>query len=99
MTWSSLGALGNNQNKTAANNVQMGISTDALAGGVVVVGVAIDNISTTDGDLGDITSVTDSQSNVYTKARQRTNGQGAVAAGACAAIYFSKLTTALMTAG
>lgn len=97
MTWASVGSRGSANNKSAATTITVNPSSAVSVDGVLVVIIATDNIGTTDGDLGDIVSVTDSQNNVYTKASQFTNGNGNPAVGATTGIYFSKITTALAT--
>ncbi len=101
MAWDLTGGanLGNATSKAASTTLILTTTAEAVAGKVIVVGIATDNIAAVDGDQGDVASVTDSAGNTYTKARQRTNSQGAAAAGACAACYFSKLATTLPLGG
>lgn len=65
------------------------------AGHAAIVWAATDNVATTDGETTLHSSITDSKSNVYTKACEFTNGQGAAAAGATVSVWFSKLATQL----
>lgn len=96
MTWSHVGGTKTLSNKTSATSdtTASGFTSLGQAGDVHIVCIAIDNVGTTDGDLGDVVSVTDTKSNTYSKAKQQTNGQGAAAAGACAAIYWTKMWAA-----
>ncbi len=96
MAWGAPAVAGNGQNKASSTLVQATITVSPAVGDVVIVLIAADNTSTTDGDNGEVSSVTDSKSNTYTKAREFTNGQGAAAAGATVSLWFSKLTTALV---
>ncbi len=96
MAWGAPAVAGNGQNKASSTLVQTVLSVNVAVGDVVIVLIAADNTSTTDGDNGEVSSVTDSKGNTYTKAREFTNGQGAAAAGATVSVWFSKLTTALV---
>jgi len=66
------------------------------AGNLAVILVSCDNTSTTDGNTSEVTSVTDSKGNTWTKAREFCNGQGAAAGGAVTAIFFSKIGTTIL---
>lgn len=98
MAFSLLGSLGASSDKTANQtsiSVSLGGSASAAAGSLVVVAVAVDNNSATDGDEGAITSVTDSVGNTYSKAREYTNAQGGLQFGATISVWYSVLTTTL----
>ena len=95
--WSNIGSRGCSNSKTSSSSVSVTASAPVSAGDVLVAIVATDNIATTDGDKSDISSVTDSKSNSYTKAVQFTNSEGSAGSGATVGIYFSKITTTLTT--
>ncbi len=67
-------------------------------GNLGVCAIAIDNISTTDGNTNSVSSITDAAGNTWTKAREYTNGQGGAAAGATVAVYYTRATTQLNNA-
>lgn len=54
--------------------------------GVLIV-INRDNAGTTDGDLNEVTNVTDTQGNAWVKIREQTNGNGAAAAGAMISVW------------
>lgn len=72
---------------------------NAAAGDVIFVQIACNNTGTGDGDLSEVTSVVDSVGgNTWTKVKEWTNGQGAAAAGATVAAFYSALTNGLTAA-
>lgn len=85
-----------------ANRTTAGTSlTSAAVGNTVEVGnahlilIALDNSGTGDGDNSEVTSVTDSASNTYTKLGEFTNGNGSAGAGATVSLWYSILTSQL----
>lgn len=97
MAWSFIATRGSFANKAAATTIPFTVSLAVPIDRILVVVAGCDNIGTTDGDLGDITSVTDARSNTYTKMAQFTNGQGNAAAGATVAVYAARITNALVS--
>jgi hypothetical protein len=99
MTWARVGTFGAvGQDKTSSSS----IATDnvnsvgtAAVGSVVIVGIAKDNLQTTDGNTSEVTTVTDSKGNTYTPIREFCNGQGGAGAGAVISLWYSLLTTAI----
>lgn len=85
------------QTKTAgASWASIGLNTTtAVAGDLVVITVATDNVSTTDGNTNLHTNLTDTAGNTWTKVREFTNGQAAAAGGATVSVWYSVLTGAL----
>lgn len=74
-------------------------TTNALNSGELgVISIALDNVGTTDGDLSEVTSVTDTAGNTWIKAVEFTNGNGAAAAGATCSCWYT-LATATLSAG
>ncbi len=62
-------------------------STSIPSGSYVVLMINRDNNTTSDGDNSEVTSVTDTQGNTWTKLKEMTNGQGAAAAGAMVSVW------------
>lgn len=96
MAWSLV------NNTFLANRTTAGTSlTSAAVTNTVEVGnahlilIALDNSGTGDGDNGEVTSVTDSAGNTYTKLGEFTNGNGSAGAGATASLWYSILTSQL----
>ena len=100
MAFTGLNTLGST-NSSSANQtlIQLNVTADAEAGHLVVAIVAVDNNQTTDGDEGAVTSVIDGGSNTWVKGAEFTNGQGSAQAGATCSIWYSLLSTTLVTGG
>lgn len=82
-------------NETSQSSLTSGTATGSVTAGtnVVIVMIAIDNISTTDGNTNNVTGFSDSAGNTYTKIYEQTNTVGGVAAdGATVAAYYSAIT-------
>lgn len=99
MAWASVGNLNTGQNKASSTQVVSGTIGIAMnVGDVIVVSIAADNFSTTDGDNSEVSSVTASTgTNVFVKAGEFTNGNGVAAAGITSSLWFCVLTSALAT--
>lgn len=95
MAITSDGNLLAGSSKSAGSSLVVTTGITIAADKVVVLCIAKDNVQTTDGQTDEVTSVTDSQSNAYTKIGEFTNGQGGAASGCTVAAYLSKLTTQL----
>src|SRR5262245_26190384 len=72
-------------------------SANASVGDLIIVAAAFDNPGTTDGDHSDVSSVTDSAGNTYTKLREYTNGNGSVSTGAVVWLGYCILTNAIVS--
>ena len=97
MAWANLNTLGSTSDKTAnqaSTTITMGLAA-VEAGNVIVLIIAVDNNATTDTDEGAVTSITDTQLNTYSKAKEFTNGQGSAQAGATCSIWYSLITTTI----
>lgn len=93
MAWGSVATLGSVASGTAdQSSLVLNPSASLEVGNVGVVWIAIDNNGTTDADFSEVTSVTDSGSNTWTKAKEFTNGQGAAQAGATGSMWYTKAT-------
>lgn len=95
MSWTSDGSLGATADKTAGTSIAHTVTATAEVGKVVLVAVGKDNAATADGNTNEVTSVTDNVGNVYTKAREFCNAQGAADTGATVALFYSVLTAQL----
>src|SRR2546423_448261 len=88
-------------NETSQSSSVFTVSTPVLtadAGDLLVLSIAMDNLGTADGNTSQVTSVTDSRSNTWTKAGEFTNTVGGAAGdGATIAVWYSVLTTGYTT--
>jgi hypothetical protein len=86
---------------SADNQASRAITTTAAAAqySLVVVLVAVDNIQTADGNGTAVASMVDSAGNVYRRAKEYVNGNGATQTGADVSIWYSQLQTALGAGG
>lgn len=85
-------------NEISQSSTGYTVGATAVAGKLLVLAIAIDNLSTTDGVTNDVTSVSDTQLNTWNKAGEFTNTVGGVAGdGATIAVFYSVLTTQLTT--
>jgi hypothetical protein len=90
MAWTSVGSILTASDKASSASITFSVGANN-PGDVLVLTVAKDNVSTVDGNTNEVTSVTDSGGNTWTKAREFTNGQGGAAAGATVAVFFTVL--------
>lgn len=95
----SKGTIGATGTTTAnqSNIVLTTATTNVAIGDLVVVVVAVDNTSTTDQDASEISGVTSSPANTWTKAREWTNGQGTAQTGATVSMWYTVATAAMNT--
>jgi hypothetical protein len=88
-----------NGNESSELSTDWGLSYSASAGKLVILQIAMNNLGTTDGQTSQLTNVTDSVLNQWTKAGEYTNTLGGAAAdGSTIAVWYSVLTNNL-TAG
>jgi hypothetical protein len=104
MTWASVGRAGSTGNATA-NTTGMAITINGVVGSgaaigdVLICAIAVDNASSVNNaDNVDVTAVTDTGSNQWTKVRERTVGGAAAQAGATCSLWYSRITSALSSA-
>lgn len=103
MAWASVGRAGSTGNATNNNssvvvtlNGQAG--TGSSVGDILILCVGVNNFSSvSNADEGAVTSVTDSGSNVWVKAREITNGNAASTVGTVCSMWYSRTHTALTT--
>lgn len=102
--WSAIVSIGDLTNATCAMTTPSSTlicSVDATleVDNVSIVFIATDNTGTTDADHGEVSSVVDSASNVYSKLCEFTNGNGAAAAGATVSLWMTRATNELTSGG
>ena len=93
--WASASDLGVAADKVAGTSITMTNANTVEVNNVILVVVAVDNASASDGDNNEVTGVVDGASNTYVQAREFTNAQTGAATGATVAVFFSKVTTQL----
>ena len=87
-------ALGTAVITSSANTIDIGTTATPAADTLILVWIAKTNTGTGDADYSEVTSVTDSKGNNYTKCAEFTNGQGAADAGATISVWRSVTTVA-----
>lgn len=97
MAWGAFTAIGGANANASATSLAMTLTAAVAVGDIILVGIAVDNTTTTDGATTDITSVVDSVGNVYTRLVEWTNGNAAAAAGVTGAIWAAYCATAMTT--
>lgn len=98
MSWSSIGNIGTAANAVSSTTITITTSATAEAGNVVLVAIGKDNTSTTTGDNSEVTGVTDSAGNTYTKICEHTRG-GVAAASITVSVWRSLITSQLTSGG
>lgn len=84
--------------KTAGTSiVSSAFDANVTVGSVCIVVVAKNNAATADGETSEVTSVTDTKGNTYTKLKEFCNSQGAADAGATVSVWYSQVATQLTT--
>lgn len=94
MAIASVGSL-TTTNSTASSSTLVTPAVSVSAGRLLVALISKDNVSTTTGNTNEVTSVTDSAGNTWTKGYEYCLGGGSAGAGMVIAIYYSVLTNAL----
>lgn len=99
MAWSVFNSLNMGAgNKTASMSLSStGNSIGAAIGEVVFIQVVKDNASTTNGETNEVTSVTDSVGNTYTKIKEWCNSRGSANAGTVVALFYTVVTATIAT--
>lgn len=78
--------------KTAGTSVVTAAFT-RTAGRFYCIAIAKDNAASADGNTSEVTSITDSQGNTWTKAREFCNAEGGAGAGVTISLWYSVCTT------
>jgi hypothetical protein len=102
MAFASVGNLGTANSNASGTTVAIMTGATVEAGNLIVVMTGWDNTDTTDtptGGSGHRLRCSDSAGNEYTNIKERTNGQGAAASGATAAIFVAVATAELASGG
>ena len=95
MAWAHVGSVGLASSKAGnQSSIAVNVDTSAAIDDVLIVVTAKDNINTTFADHSEITSITDTGSNSYVKAHERTGSMNTKQISNCS-VWSSKLTTAL----
>lgn len=96
MAWAVVNSTFLANRTTAGTSLTSGAVTNTVeAGHAHIIGIALDNSGTGDGDNSEVTSVTDSAGNTYTKIGETTNGNGSAGAGATISAWYSIVTSQL----
>jgi len=84
---------------SSTNNAVMSVTPTATVavGRLLVMTIVSDNTATSDGDQGEILSVTDTSNNKWYIAGQYTNSNGSAAAGVTTGVAYSVISTQLTT--
>lgn len=105
MAWAAVGLAGSTGNATA-NNASVAVTLNLIAGSgaavndFLVLSVGVNNFSSvSNADEGAVSSVTDSSSNAWTKAREITQGNAATTVGTVCSVWYSRVDKALTTSG
>lgn len=86
----------NQSNKTSATSIVSSLfGSNSPVGSLMIVAVSANNQSTTDGNTSEVTSVTDTAGNSYTKIRELCNSQGAADAGITLSVWMATLAVGL----
>lgn len=97
MAWTNQFGATAGVSKTASTSVTSGTGGAFAAGTVIMVFVATDNTATANGQTSEVSSVTDTKGNTYTKIIEFCNSQAAAGAGATVSVWYSKITIAVTT--
>lgn len=101
MAFASINSIGTGFSKVAGTTVTIVIAAVTVeVGNLIVVGYAGDNLgSGADGDPVEVTSITDTSGNTYTKVLEYSNTQGAAGAGVTGSLWYSIVSTQIAAAG
>ena len=96
MAFAHIGSTGSANSKAGnQSSIAINVDTTAEVGNLLILHVAKDNINTTFADHSEFTSVTDSKSNTWTKALERTNAANAKAS-TVGGIFYSVIDVAAL---
>lgn len=100
MAFADLGSLGAT-GSTANNQASLALTTAAAVAvnNLAVIVVAVDNKGSSDGEGNDVSGVTDSAGNTWTKAADFANAQGGAQAGAAVSLWYTRARFALALGG
>jgi len=92
MAITAVGSLGTNGLATSSTTVTLVANAAVLAGDWIVVNVASNNTSTVDGDNSEVSSVTDTRGNPWTKLGEWTNANGAAGSGVTTSLWMTQVS-------
>jgi hypothetical protein len=93
-----VGAIISQGNETSETSTSVTPLGDVVeANNVLIISIAVDNTGTTDADNNEVSSVTDTKSNTYSKLGEFTQSSGAAADGVTTSLWQSRITTQLET--
>lgn len=95
MAFASIGTIGTGNSTATDTTLSLTTSAAAEAGNLVILCIGLDNHQTTDGQTSEISSVSDPNSNTWTKLGEFCNGQGAANDGATVSVWSSVITTTI----
>lgn len=94
MSFSPIGLRG--QGSSGSTTLNVAVTTAAIpVDSFVLLNIAINNVSTSDGDNSEVSSVTDDRGNSWTKYGEYTNSQGVTSDGATNSLWGTIVTTQL----
>lgn len=96
-TFTSVGSIATAQNKTSSNSFAFSPSTTISSGNLAILVVAADNLSASNGNNNEHTTVTDSVGNTWKKRSEYTNSRSSAAAGTTVSIWSGRITTSVTT--
>lgn len=101
MTLASVGSIGSNNKKTfPSSSITITTSAAANSASLVIVVSSSDNVSASDGNTTEVSSITDSAGgNTWVKAREYCNSNASANAGATCSVWYSKLTNQIASSG
>lgn len=99
MSIAAVGGLGTIGSVVSGTTLVLTTNAQLDAGNVGILTVVMDNVGTTDADHSEVSGVTDSAGNTYTKLHEHTNGQGGAAAGVTVSLWMTRATTNLASGG
>jgi len=92
MAITAVGSLGTNGLATSNTTVTLLTNAAVLAGDWIVIDVASNNTSTVDGDNSEVSGVTDTRGNPWTKLGEWTNANGAAGSGVTTSLWMTQVS-------
>jgi len=97
--FTSLSTGGSASSTSSTNTLIINTGITFAVGEFYVALIAMDNLTTTDTNSNNVTSIVDTGGNTWTKAREWTNGNGTAATGATVAAFYCLVTVAMDSDG
>jgi len=99
MAIGSVATLGTNNSTSSGTSLVITTSAQLDAGNIGLLAIAANNVSTTDQETSEISSVVDSAGNTWNKLKEWCNGNGSAGAGCIVSIWFTKAASNLASGG